>query len=424
MLPGVKRPRKTSQAILAEITGKDAILTLYNRKTYYKDQAKLAAKNIQHIQQLLQEETKMKRMWQTASLMLAVVVVTTFTCLITLKLSSSNQPVKMIPVSGHITTKTRPQVLSSVFVENGGVVGGGSVISRGPKYAAILSCAHIFNGVIGGPFKVYFADSSSATATLLAIDKDLDLSLARVPVDAILGNTYITRFLPSEKLTAIGFPGGRGPMFEDVSYVGTDGNGKWVFNFPTVLSGAGMSGNGVYQGDVLCGVSVEQAQSYCGNNITTNVVHALNIIDFLNRNQQSLAGCGDWGKPPSYATAYDGGWYASSNVILPPDHSIVELRKKVNTVMGHFNTVMQQQASDHMLLTKLRIVEKQPEQVRQPIKQPEKEKQPINQPEKPNRKPINTGTPVVPTYVLPTMVSPRPSHAGPRKPINADQERD
>jgi hypothetical protein len=159
-----------------------------------------------------------------------------------------------------------------------------------------LTAAHNFSSP-KGTFWVYYPDGSYTVATLVAIDRDRDLALARVSVETVLEHSYVPETLPAQgKLTTVGYTGGEGPTLGDVNYRGQfreKSKVVWQMDSRKVSVWTGHSGGGIFMDNALVGVHKDsqtcQRFYACGHN---------EVVAFLKGNRDVLAGCGDWSSPP------------------------------------------------------------------------------------------------------------------------------
>ena len=226
--------------------------------------------------------------------------------------SATEAPPLRIPTSG-IVQRTPNHVLASVILMNGDLQGSGTIISKGPKKAALLTTAHNFKGNIGGKFWIYYVDGTYTEATLLAIDRSRDLAIASVDSSTILTHAYVPSALLKEgDLTGCGFTNGRGPIFKTLAYQRQfrESNGRiiWQMRVKSGTFSSGDSGGGVFQGDALIGVP--NSRNYCGSNSLYACPHH-EIVKFLNEHSSVLAGCGSWSVAPE-------GQYGATNADAPP----------------------------------------------------------------------------------------------------------
>ena len=142
---------------------------------------------------------------------------------------------------------TPENVLASVLVCNQGPCCSGTIVSRGDEWAAGVSAAHCFQGHIGGKFWIYFPDGRATRAELLAIDKQLDLSLFRVRADSILCACPVPYELPAaadQHWSVCGYPGSKGPTYFPLCEIAS--SPRWYQVDGTNKMFEGASGCGVF----------------------------------------------------------------------------------------------------------------------------------------------------------------------------------
>ena len=255
-----------------------------------------------------QKESTMRKWWKMACCTVAVGLVTLIVVLLTITqiisvLSPRHQgeiPPR-VPTSGK-TPNTPNHILASVNIFNGSKQGSGTIISKGEKYAAVLTAGHNFKGEIGGPFWVYYPDGTYTKAMLLAIDKERDLAVGRVDVKTILGHSYVPNVFGEGTLSGCGYTGGQGPNYRTLCYNSSYKNtaSKWMWDL-SVTSGPfwdGDSGSGVFIEDACVGVT-SQRDSYIqvGPGTYQKRLYAVShveLVAFLKENASALDGCGDW----------------------------------------------------------------------------------------------------------------------------------
>ena len=102
-----------------------------------------------------------------------------------------------------------PPLGSSVRVANGGSQCSGTVFSVGGDHAVAVGAAHCFVGRVGATFDVRIGTEQTATkATLLAIDRDKDLALWKLPASAVKEHAVFPETEPRGPFTGIGFASG------------------------------------------------------------------------------------------------------------------------------------------------------------------------------------------------------------------------
>ncbi len=226
---------------------------------------------------------------------------------------------------------TPSHILACVKLKNGSTRGSGTVISKGIKYAAILSCAHCINGNIGNEVTFVNPDGSEFQAELLAFSRSLDVSLFRGPADKILGHSWVPHTFPQgvKNWEACGYTAAGGLKYKTVHPV-HNSRRKGAINFYQVDTGAfagGDSGGSVFADTGLIGViSASEPRSsdnkfnkqiYCGCTHTS-------LVAFLKAHESELAACGPWGcKPNQRDDNYrrrNPGWQPGPNIpiIIPP----------------------------------------------------------------------------------------------------------
>lgn len=327
------------------------LLTMINAKNvaFQKKEKQINEENekksreIRYWKRKHKQEVDMKNWWRncfaisagiTAIAIIAMVLVSSF--------KNQEYVPARIPVSG-LVQQTPARVLASTLIYNGDVQGSGTVISKGEKYAAILTAAHNFNGKIGGEFWVYYADGTFTRATLIAYDKDRDLALARVDASTILGNSFVPLQMPaSTSFTHIGYSNGQGPNMNSLSYNSTYKNEHQKFMWDISLSDgtiwSGASGGGVFLGDACIGVTSQRNAVYYTNRGQSRRMYAVchqEVLNFLNEHKNNLEGCGDWTQEPE--SLYGNGnvdapppWTPNSNVpINLPNNNVSALRQDV-----------------------------------------------------------------------------------------------
>ena len=201
---------------------------------------------------------------------------------------------------GSVLGATPDHVLASVRTLNGGTCSG-TIISKGDEWAAGISCAHCFRGIVGGKFWVYYPDGSTAQATLVAHDPKRDLALFRVPAKTVLAVAQLPNQEPSGSfdVTFCGYPGGNGPMYHRASSqksTVTLADGMWRWTFPVEGEArvfGGNSGCGVFANGQTVGVlshrnteGVEGKVLYCAPYPA--------LVSFLNENTEKCRDCNGW----------------------------------------------------------------------------------------------------------------------------------
>ncbi len=316
----------------------DVIKRLFQRKEFWKrtaytlqhhaNQAKTWQTKAVTYRKKYTKEREMKTWWKTVALVTGVSSIITLVFLLALSLVASKpEPSEMrMPASGRLT-ETPNSVLSSVILFNGDTQGSGTVISRGEKYAAILSNAHNFEGNIGQKHWVYFADGTYTEAKLIAYDKKRDLAVSQVDQETVLGHSYVPDKMEPGPITSVGYGEAQGPTFQKVSYKSSlreNENILWKFGSTNKAIRAGYSGGGVFQGDALIGV-MSQRDVYSSKGKVfeqglsrqeSYAVSWYDIKEFLSKHETVLRECGDWRQQPQVLTADNQPplWVPSPNV--------------------------------------------------------------------------------------------------------------
>ena len=224
---------------------------------------------------------------------------------------------------------TPSYILGSVHLANGETRCSGTIISKGEEWAAAVSAAHCFSGRIGGKFTIYYPDGSEAEATLLAMDKEHDISLFKVPASSVLGHSWVPHkgMIPKVgSYSAVGYPATRGPEYKNVKLWRTNENRGtiWMYRkMDNTRFGGGDSGGGIFKNGALLTVisTCEKNSSRYDNKELRGCSHDC-LVDFLTRNEQQLRGCGPWGCPPG--PQYENhrrrppGWRPEPNIPIRP----------------------------------------------------------------------------------------------------------
>lgn len=254
------------------------------------------------------------------------------------------EAVGKMPVSGKVQ-KSGNHVLASVNIYNGSTQGSGVVISKGDKYAALLSAGHNFKGKLGGTVWVYYADGTYTKATLLALDRDRDLALLRVDKSTIIGHSYIPKRIFEGDLCGVGYTEGQGPNYRKLTYnrayYNTQGKYMWDFSVSSGPFWDGDSGSGVFIDDACVGITSQRdAKVYTNNNTFYKRLYACShdeILRFLKAHAGKLDGCGDYHeRPPSHVATEDAPplWKPSPNVPVYTEsrveRMVEELREEVD----------------------------------------------------------------------------------------------
>ena len=251
----------------------------------------------------------MKNWWRNAFALSAGVTAITIVAMMVVTAMSKTQTVPQfvprVPTSGTVQN-TPSRVLSSVLLYNGDNQGSGTVISKGEKYAAVLTAAHNFKGKLGGEFWLYYPDGTFTKSTLIAHDPERDLALAKVDASTIIGHSFVPNEMPSSSdFTCIGYSNGQGPNMNELSYNSTFKNSFNKFMWDITLTNGtiwdGASGGGVFLGDACIGVTSERdsliyvpsQQGYVPTKKMYATCHQ-ELVNFLNEQKDVLAECGDW----------------------------------------------------------------------------------------------------------------------------------
>ena len=244
-------------------------------------------------------------------------------------------PFKSVPVGG-LVQQTPSHVLASVLIYDDKRQGSGTVISKGDKYALILTAAHTCPET-GKTFWVYFPDGTYTQGTVLAKDDDIDLGLARVDASSILEHSYVPEKLPDGDWYGVGYTQGEGPNRRSLEYSDVFTNAKklpvWSVNIKKGPFGHGDSGSGVFVGEALVGVSLHKSKD---DSMLASTLGTIN--KFLGTNRDFLKGCGDWTKAPdiSRGGAAPPLWIPKPNVPIfvetKADREIKLLRKEIEAL--------------------------------------------------------------------------------------------
>lgn len=226
---------------------------------------------------------------------------------------------------------TPEYILACVKMRNGGTSCSGTVISRGEKYAAIVSAAHCISGRIGGKCVWINPDKTEFEGELLAYDRSLDVCLFRAPADRVLGHSYVPHGFPDlqsvKKWEACGYTAGAGLKYKQVHPI----KGSWTrldytYGVDEGPFGGGDSGGSVFADGGLVAVisACENSAAYKWNKqIFPGCSHA-NLVSFLKKNEDKLTQCGPWGCPPERRQEgyrnQPPGWSPDNNIpiIVPP----------------------------------------------------------------------------------------------------------
>lgn len=206
-------------------------------------------------------------------------------------------------ISGTVHADTPPHILASVRTLNGGIKCSGTIISRGPEWAAGITAAHCFTGVIGGKFWVYYPDGTSTEAELLAHDPKRDLALFRVPSSTVLAIAQLPDRdpQPGSVWNVCGYPGGEGPMHYQLKVNAapvSNAAGMWRWRFDVEGGGAvfgGNSGCGVFCNGQTVGV-LSHRDEY-SNGKTLYCSPYMHLQAFLQENVSKARDCNGWWCP-------------------------------------------------------------------------------------------------------------------------------
>jgi hypothetical protein len=374
---------KNSDEVLTERTQRpqEVIDFLVGRKDQWKEYAlrlegekKQLEKHLQKARSRVREIEKQKNYWKTIAVLAGsgmvamVVVMLSFSWAV-----SSLAPKAVIEApktpAGAKHQRTPDHVLSAVRINNRGALGSGTIISKGDRYATVLTVAHLFNGKLGTEFWVYYADGSYTTATLIASDAKRDLALCRVEADTVLARSYIPKEMikGNVNLSGVGYTLGNGPKYKTLTYNNAYYNKdqKYFWNF-SVNSGpnwSGDSGGGVYIENALVGViSMRDDDENSKSRQFSPHVYAVShteIVGFLGENEAALVDCGDWSEPlPQRASDKDSAplWKPDPNIPIHVENdvhkAIRELRADVDSLKGKGMTAMKKTSIKNPLLKK------------------------------------------------------------------------
>jgi hypothetical protein len=209
--------------------------------------------------------------------------------------------------------KTPDHILASVKVSGCSA----TVFSKGPVWSAVISCRHCFGDQIGKHFYIYFPDGSRNSCTLVATDAANDLSLFRVPSDAILATAPLPETMPQDvlKYASAGYPQGFGPFYHELMphtakpFLPVRGvSQRWTFVCSeSGIAVGGQSGSGVFADGRLIGVQshrnttgiVDKAE--LGKISATSDVEVGNelyccqhkyLVGFIKEHRSKIADCG------------------------------------------------------------------------------------------------------------------------------------
>lgn len=285
----------------------------------------------------------MKKMWRTiaivASSTAAVVLVVMMTVAVAMVFSGGSIEMPRMNVSG-TAQETPYHILSSVMIRNGENQGSGTIISRGKRYGTLLSAAHNFRGNIGGEFWIYYPDGTYTKATLLAIDRDRDLAVARVDSETILAHSFVPREMFKGILSSVAYNNGEGPIYSTLDYKGNmriNSVPFWMLNIKEGgIASRGNSGGGIFIGDGLTGVIRQGERKGFRCNGSFYACPHSEVVQFLDENKEQLAGCGDWSQPPVLPVSYEDApplWKPNPNVpIYLTDPKVTELEDRISVL--------------------------------------------------------------------------------------------
>lgn len=317
-------------------------------------------KHDKRIKAKLKEETAMKNWWRYAALTFGVGMFMLFVIVLVVLMTGNRgggnpQAAPKMPVSG-MAQRTPSHVLASVNIFNGDVQGSGVVVSKGDKHSAVLSAGHNFKGNVGGEFWVYYADGTYTKATLLAVDRERDLALARVDSKTILGHSYIPKAIFRGEITGVGYTGGQGPNLRKLvynsAYYNTAKKYMWDFSVREGPFWDGDSGSGVFIDDATVGITSQRdALVPLGHNTYQRKLYACShdeIVRFLTVNKDKLEGCGDYTVAQEIPAGSDGSpplWKPNPNVPIYTesrvDKMLTDLRADVDALKKQANPGLQ-----------------------------------------------------------------------------------
>lgn len=300
------------------------------------------------------KELIMKKWWKFACQLCAVGLLVTLTVsLVVVRVTSvlsPNDEIRTIPTSAQ-NQKTPGYVLATVNIYNGELQGSGVVISQGDQKAAVLSAAHNFRGNLGGFCWVYFANGTYCKGTLQAIDRQKDLALLEIPADAVLAKAYIPENLKEAQgsLTGVGYSDGKGPNFRVLSYNKTyrrDATTMWDLKVVKGPFWNGDSGSGVFMGDALVGVALRRNTN--GGSCYMHACAHNEILEFLRKNENTLAGCGSWSAVPA---AYDDVdrpplWQPTPNIPIYVENSTTQMIEDLQQQLAEVKSSLKQVESE------------------------------------------------------------------------------
>lgn len=337
--------KKSSVLYLEDMRHKDPQATIdhiFDRKEKWKKMARrlytdheaLKAeyqKQIQILKRKFQKESEMKQWWKIATIATAgSAIAMMFLVFMVILFTTTSRRVEerpmLVPTSGTMQ-QTPNHVLASVIIYNGKLQGSGTIISKGEKYALLLSAGHNFAGSTGD-FWVYYADGTYTKGTVLSVDKEKDLAICRVDADTIISHSYIPNLFPKPaSITSVGFTNGKGPIFKKLKYKDQFRDVSrncyvWKFSLESGEYWDGDSGGGVFLDNALAAVATHRkyGQQCVDGRLVSQEVYTTpynEILAFLNSNKDKFLGCGDWSLPPVLTVEKSDGpplWQPTPNV--------------------------------------------------------------------------------------------------------------
>lgn len=203
-----------------------------------------------------------------------------------------------------------PDPLAASVLVNGC---SGTVISKGEKWARILTARHCVIGNIGNTAQVEFIDGTFSKATLLAIDDGKDLALFAIPAIEVRGVAPVAIGTPDKaRYESIGWPchdpKNRDPYYfllspiQEHQYTGW---GWWGFKVDNGGAIPGVSGSGIFANGQLVSVLARNN----GHKVATecfgcNPAQIAEFIRAADRNGADKWQMGEWGaKARNFADA-------------------------------------------------------------------------------------------------------------------------
>ena len=260
--------------------------------------------------------------------------------------------------------QTPNHILASVKTHYGTVQGSATVISKGSKYSLVLSSAHNFRDIKDSTFWIYYPDGTYTIATLLAIDNERDLSLARVESNAVLGTSYLTEIIEKGPIFGVGYINGEGPNSSELTYTGASYSEevkyKWSIdatNRPKLDSGSGIFINESFVALIYQKENKATQMEACSHN---------EIIEFLNENKQGEE-CGDFKVIPKKQISPPI-WKPNPNIpIFTNNLKIIELQNEITELKVQLSNQATQlsnqtmQLSNQVMQSDLKVIELQTE---------------------------------------------------------------